>query len=81
MHNDSLELIRKSSATNGGAQSVRSEKIASKESVEILDGLISAPTKKPSSVIKLDDDGSKVVKMSHIEVSLKFFKWQFTHVY
>lgn len=73
MHTDSLEILKKvsrTSATNGGGQSVRSDKLPSKESVEILDGLISVPEKHPSSITKVDEEmGSKAVRMSHIEVS------------
>lgn len=69
MHTDSLELLKRGSKASPTPESHKHEKVVSKESVEIVDGIINAEIgRQLSSVIKLDDDGSKVVKMSHIEV-------------
>lgn len=72
MHRDSLELIKASarSSKDYPSDANKNGKTMSKESIEVLDGIISNSdsTRVHSSVIKLDDDGSRVVKMSHIEV-------------
>lgn len=72
MHRDSLELIKSSRSSKDiyTCTVPKSEKMSSKESVEVLDGIIgnAEAERQLSSVIKIDDDGSRMVKMSHIEV-------------
>lgn len=74
MHRNSLELVKSLRASKDFYTSTpntsKSDKMLSKESVEVLDGIISNSEAegKHSSVIKLDDDGSRVVKMSHFKV-------------
>ncbi|KAF2895090.1 hypothetical protein ILUMI_11078, partial [Ignelater luminosus] len=69
MSRDSLEIIRSQSKLSGlGRPKKRS---FSKDSVEIKDGILGLHLQGPRlspPKIRLDDDGSRTVKMSHIEI-------------
>lgn len=69
LHRNSLEVHKKTSKQSVSATASKFNKLPAKESKEILTtaALVNG-NEKPSSPIKLSDDGSRVVKVSHIEI-------------